>query len=553
MKKKIRSIFEYLIILIIIFSITLLQTGCRNKFSKILSYSVQSIPKNLDPQTASENDEITIINNVFEGLFKRNFDNTFSLAAASDLTYDETETTATFTIKPNLKWTYNSNNSNKIFNQVTAADFEFALKRLLNPQTNSPFAQNYYFIKNAKLVHEGKLSLDNLGIYSNQNKLVLKLNHPTPNLDELLSLSPAMPCNEQFFNSTNGRYGLSPEFLINNGPFMLNSWLQGPKNQRIRLRPNMNYINFKNIKIDGINISQRPQNEALKLIQKKELDSTFLNLSDSIELDLDKNIINKIQFFQNSTSGIIFNYESSLFKNEKIRKAFALTINRELLKSLVDKNKATIAFNLIPDSLTINSKPFNSLKNGQNSCLPYDPNLAKQLFTEGIKELQSKNKDVINLNEFSILVNENYHNILNEILQNWQKELNIYLKIEICDEKTYSKNLKNGNFDCAFINIKNDYNSLECMLNKFLPDSPFNVANIYIPNLKQCLDNAISAPTSKEMIDNFIQAETAIIDSGSFIPVFHPTNIFIFNDKFKNILLIPSCQQLYFEFAEPEK
>lgn len=563
-KNKIFIIILAIIAAIILITAYLLPNSYKNKFATLFSYSVQQIPKNLDPQTASNSDEISVINNIFEGLYKRNLDNTFSLACANSVRTNPEKTIYNFTIKDDLYWVTNCRQKQPLNNKLTASDFEFAFKRLLNPQTKSPFALNYYFIKNAQKVHSGQTNLNQLGVYTNGNQLTIELEHPVPNLEELLSLSPTMPCNEKFFNSTNGRYGLCLETLLCNGPFYVHQWPQNQKNKRLRIRVNSKNPSSKNIKIMGVNLSQRPSQETFRLLKKNEIDSAILNTSE-FNLNKSKIGLNQVHQFNNSTSGIVFNQNNELFQNEKIRQALAMSIDRKSITKKLNSKKAKPAFNLVPDSVTIAGKPFNDIKK-TNACPEYDPETAKNLFNQGINELkQAKNKiassknnkrkteEQVELNKFSIMITNDLYEIINEILQNWQKNLNIYLKIDLCDDETFLKNLKNKNFDCALINIENDFNNPCNILSQFLKNSPLNFANFDLPKLEPLINQAVAATSADEMTKLSLEAEREILNSGSFIPIFHPIQAFVCNQKFKDVLLIENCKQLLFSFIKPKK
>ena len=69
---------------------------------------------------------------------------------------------------------------------VTADDFVFSLRRILDPNTASEYASLLYFIVNAQAVNEGKAPLEALGVSAPDRKtLVIRLTHPAPYLPEL--------------------------------------------------------------------------------------------------------------------------------------------------------------------------------------------------------------------------------------------------------------------------------------------------------------------------------------------------------------------------------
>lgn len=54
--------------------------------------------------------------------------------------------------------------------------------------------------------------------------LVFRLSSPDENFLSKLTLPGAMPCDEEFFNSTRGTYGLTAKTTLSSGPFYLYNW-----------------------------------------------------------------------------------------------------------------------------------------------------------------------------------------------------------------------------------------------------------------------------------------------------------------------------------------
>ena len=105
------------------------------------------------------------------------------------------------------------------YNQaVTAADFVFAFRRVVDPAIQSPYATSFYCIQNAQQIHQGSAPVDQLGVTAvNDTTLVIQLAYPNALFLELMSSTAAMPCHEAFFKQTNGRYGLSMSTVLSNG------------------------------------------------------------------------------------------------------------------------------------------------------------------------------------------------------------------------------------------------------------------------------------------------------------------------------------------------
>lgn len=76
-------------------------------------------------------------------------------------------------MRKDAKW---SNGDN-----VTAHDFMFAWKRAIAPETASQYASMLFYVKNAKEINKGTMSLDELGVtVINDYKLEVELEQPIP-------------------------------------------------------------------------------------------------------------------------------------------------------------------------------------------------------------------------------------------------------------------------------------------------------------------------------------------------------------------------------------
>src|SRR5580704_10529886 len=76
---------------------------------------------------------------------------------------------------------------------VTAGDFVFAWRRLLDPKTASRYAANLWILKHAQAVSEGKMPPQALGVSAPKpDTLVLTLEHAAPYLPELLTHPSAL-------------------------------------------------------------------------------------------------------------------------------------------------------------------------------------------------------------------------------------------------------------------------------------------------------------------------------------------------------------------------
>ena len=210
-----KKTFPIILALLLIFPLN----GCKSNKTSIqaLKYNLDAEPKTLDPQVANDISSNTVILNIFEGLTRLDENENPMPAAAEQWESNNDFTEFTFYIRKNLTW------GNKEKTPLTSKDFAFGLKRALNKNTNCPLVSNFYCIKNAKNFNLNNKESASLGIdIIDDYTIKFSLEKSNKDFPKILASPAAMPCNENFFNSCAGQYGLSHTTVLCNGPFKVN-------------------------------------------------------------------------------------------------------------------------------------------------------------------------------------------------------------------------------------------------------------------------------------------------------------------------------------------
>ena len=127
---------------------------------------------------------------------------------------------------------------------VTAQDYVFALKRILSPEMQSPYAKEFSCIKGGEACINGSASADSVGVRAKDDyTLEVQLDYPSADFLALMATTAASPCNEEFFLSTRGRYGLDDDSVMSNGAFFVRQWFYDPYGKNNILYMKKNYAN----------------------------------------------------------------------------------------------------------------------------------------------------------------------------------------------------------------------------------------------------------------------------------------------------------------------
>ncbi|MDE6726135.1 MAG: peptide ABC transporter substrate-binding protein [Ruminiclostridium sp.] len=508
----------------------------------IFKYDIAQNPRTLDPQTATDSSSYEIIANMFEGLLRIDNEGNIQNAVAEKYTVSADGLTYTFDLRKDVFWT----DGDKFEAQCTAKDFVFAFQRLFRPSTKSKTAGDFFCIKNAEEINKGKITdLSELGVKAEGDfKLVITLETPTPSFLSMLTTAPAMPCNEEYYNSTDGRYGLYADAIASNGAFYLFRWNYdqwSKDNNSIIMRANKKNKENQDIYPYGLNF----------FIEEDDSYQNFLDESNHVYIASGANairLLNKGYEYSESENriwGIVFNTKSNAFKSEELRKALAYSIDREkaTLESEVGYNKAQ---GIVPSIIKIGTESYRELV--KNDCLlPYSGELADSSLEKALEDVDKSSWSGLTL---YVPDDDVIFEYISDIAQQWQYELNFYCNIKRLDQGSYEAALNGGSYDFIVADISGTSNSPYAYLSSFLSGNSNNYANYKSSEFDNILSEGESAATAKESADLFYKAEETIINSGVFIPLITQSEYAFFGEGCQGIVYNPFTKTVIFKEAK---
>src|SRR5439155_197164 len=137
-----------------------------------------------------------------------------------------------FHLRPDAKWSDGK--------PVVARDFEYAWKRLLDPNTAAQYAFFLYDVQNAFEYNTGKIKDANLvGARAlDDTTFEVRLKKPAAYFIYLTSFCPSYPERKDVVERWGDRW-TEPEHIVTNGPFLLKLWQHEYK---IELAANPNFF-----------------------------------------------------------------------------------------------------------------------------------------------------------------------------------------------------------------------------------------------------------------------------------------------------------------------
>ncbi|MCA9926228.1 MAG: AAA family ATPase, partial [Anaerolineales bacterium] len=161
---------------------------------------------------------------------------------------------------------------------VTAVDFEFAWKRILQPGSSERPGNYLYDIHNARAYHQGELANDTaVGVQAlDERTLAVTLTDPTSYLPQLLTVATTFPVPRHVVVAQ-GDAWTTPSRLVTNGPFRLVSWEVG---KTAVLEQNPAYHGHFGGNVKQVEALFRPNEGGTfrQMVDRGQLDAFHLNL-----------------------------------------------------------------------------------------------------------------------------------------------------------------------------------------------------------------------------------------------------------------------------------
>ncbi len=174
-------------------------------------------PLSLDPALAGDIDSTSVLDQLFSGLVELSHELEIMPDIAASWEVLEGGREYVFHLRTDARWSDGT--------PVTARDFEYAWKRVLNPATGSPVASMLYEIKGARALHQGEIQdADKLGVRAlDKFTLAVELEQPAGHLLYLLAYTAAFPVPSHVVKSHASAW-TDPGNIVTNGPFCLESY-----------------------------------------------------------------------------------------------------------------------------------------------------------------------------------------------------------------------------------------------------------------------------------------------------------------------------------------
>lgn len=517
---------------------------------------LNSEPTSLDPARASDNYALSIMANIYEPLVLIHGDkdgNPVFTGGAATWDVSEDGLVYTFHLRDNQWWDGQP---------VTAQDYEYALKRAIDPATGAPYVYLLSDILNAiqeeeapaeEIAEEEKseedeaateaeneeetpaaeteetmtenvapaYDMDKVGVKALDDKtLEITLGAPSATFLQVMAQPVSCAVRKDWIEKEGEAYGSDPDKIMGNGPFKVNEWQH---NTKIVLEKADTYWNAANVLYQKVNLPiLQDENTLMTAFMNKEIFSVGTTKPEWKEKFAEKEDVINVNKDDIATFFMMFNTKDELFKNVKVRRAFSAALDREDFNETIwfGNNKAATGW--VPLTIYVGDKNYREAAGNFIDKLQQEVPDPKALLAEGLSELGMDDK-IDNL-EVSIILGstDTWFRTFGEYLQSIFKEvLNVDLKIEQLDWTVFSDRVDKSDYQIGYMAWGSELVEPNAMLLIHADGSP--QVGTYWDNeeYNKTVKAAASEVDPAKRLELYIKAESILMDEAPVAPVVH--------------------------------
>jgi len=488
---------------------------------KILYLNNGEEPTSFDPSIGFDQLSWDPLNNLMEGLTRLDENHVPKEGVAEDWDISDDGLEYTFYLNEDAKW---SNGD-----PVVAADFEYAWKYMLDPDTASEAAFLAYFIEGGEDYNNGEGSADDVAIEAvDEHTLEVTLVSATGFFLDLLTNPAFFPVNHKVAEETPNWYAEADTF-VGNGPFALESWSHDDEMVFVK---NEHYWDADEVKLDKVHFAMvNDTNTQYQMFESGDLDTA------SIPPELSDELIDGDNVFIGESGGLEFyrfNLTREPFQNKKIRQAFSYAINREDIAEYVVKNGVEAAHGFISPGFTAPSGE--DFRDVNGDVVGFDPDKAKELLEEGMEEEGYDELPPVVIDYNTTDSNKAIAETIQDMLR---QHLDIEATLENQEWGVYAEAQQNLELHFSRSSFLNDYNDPVNFLESFITDSSMNRTGFSSDEYDEIIQKGKYEPDNEKRWEALFEAEKMLADEMVATPLRYYNTVVLENEAVSGILRHP--------------
>lgn len=494
------------------------------KVEQAIAISLPAELVTLDTTQTTDKNTFTIAQHLFEGLYRLDDKSVPVPGLAEEAEISEDGLTYNFKLREDAKW---SNGD-----PITADDFVFAWKRLVDPASGAPNAYLLDNIKNSKEIRLGEKAVDEIGISApTKDEFKVELINPQASFLTLISIVWLAPQQEAYVTEQGDDYASDGDHLLASGPFTITDWELG--SDTWTLNPNPEYYDKDQVKLQEIKgTTVKEENTGINLFSAGDLDLTRISGAYVAENANDDAFVSHSDI---SNFFLDFNKkEGTPLANVNLRKAIAYAIDKEPLTASTLNDGAKPLNGLVPENLFVNQKTQTDFRKYSGDYATFDQEKAKKFWKEAQKEVGDQV-------ELTFLVSDDDNGKkVSEYIQSQIEETLEGVKINITPQpkNNVTQSRREKDYELSFSAWNAGDNNLGMFFILYETDSAYNYGSYSNPDYDKL---AVAAKTTnandvdKQFADYKAAEQILLEEDAAQVPLYQSASNYLINPKIKDV------------------
>jgi oligopeptide transport system substrate-binding protein len=417
-----------------------------------------------------------------------------------------------FDLRPDARWSDGR--------PVTAEDFVYSWRRVLEPRTAAEYAYMLYPIRGARAYYDaaskpgGGADWSKVGIrVESPHRIVVELERPCAYFLDLTAFTTYLPIRRDVVEKYGDRWTL-PGNIISNGAYRLAEWRF---QSRMIWEKNPYYWDAASVALGRVEV--RVFNDAVTALDAYEtgaVDLTTVTPPLAIQPLLAAREAGRRKDVQYETTLATYFYRINCsrppFSDVRVRRALVLAIDRQAIIERAARGGQKPAFSLVPPGLEGYSPP---------TGLREDVEEARRLLAE------AGHPGGAGLGEPAILVNKGLGHvpIAEMIQQQWRERLGVNVRIEQVEWKVFLDRISRLDFEIARGGWYGDYVDPNTFIDMFVTDGGNNNTGWSNRQYDGLVASAANQADPAARMEDFRRAEALLLGEVPIIPLYFYTQV----------------------------
>lgn len=422
----------------------------------------------------------------------------------------------TFHLRDGLKWCDGE--------PVTAEQYVYGIRRSADPKVGCP---NSFFLEplaNYGPVSRGEMPVEKLGVSAPDSKtVVFTLSEPTPIFLNMINQTVYYPQREDKVKEWGDKFGTEAKYWISNGAFKVTEWVHNNKLVTVK---NENYFDAKNVHLQRVTwLISGDAAATYNQFLAGQIDGFNASKKEQVQELENRNDLQYNKIVSNTVAFAMFNTRDKIFKNAKIRRAFSLTFDREMMNDMVYGGLRAPANGWVLDASAIGTENFRAhsgkLFDEQYAELEKEGKTPRDLLLEGMKEEGLGDDPAALKVVFSLGGTDAFMRNMGDFFQQVCAEtLGVRLEIDFKEWGVFSSNLEKHNYQIGFMAWGAYYSDPYDLLSILVSDSDMIRTGWKNEKFDSLMKAAAHEMDDAKRLDELVQAEhIAVVDDCVVAPV----------------------------------